>query len=159
MSGPHRFPNVANFCSGLALRTAFALAEQNRMPYLTTVHPAPALPLPPACPERGAWDAVRDGWARVYGSFPAWGVSVETHDFALRTDLDWARSFHEESVELCLNLDGRAAVSHGQGAVPLPPHTGIFYASMETGALRAHRAGGERHRFVTVELHRRFLAK
>lgn len=119
-----------------------------------------ASPLPDASirPESGAWDDVRDGWSQVYGSFDRLGVSVEMHDFRSGTALDWGRSFHPESVELCLNLAGRAEVASGGEGIDLQPGAVVSYAHIAE-PLQARRAAGERHRFITLEFRRDFLAR
>lgn len=118
---------------------------------------ASQLPDPSIRPESGAWDDVREGWSQVYGSFHRLGVSVESLDFQSGGALDWGRSFHPESIELCLNLAGRAEVAHGREAIALPAGSAAAYAQAAR-PLRARRMAGERHRFITLEFSRGFLA-
>ncbi len=113
---------------------------------------------PPASPERGAWDGVRAGWSQVYGSFDHLGVSVELHDFRTGSALDWGRSFHPGSVEICLNLAGRGEVADARQSVALAGDAALAYAQAGE-PLHARRAAGERHRFLTVEFSRDFLAR
>jgi len=112
----------------------------------------------PTKPEHGAWDEVRAGWSQIYGSFDRLGVSVELHDFRSGGALDWGRSFHPESVELCLNLAGRGEVARSRDTTTLAAGTAAAYAPAG-GPLRARRAAGERHRFVTLEFSREFIAR
>ena len=114
-------------------------------------------PNPPASPERGAWDDVRTGWSQVYGSFDRLGVSVELHDLRTAEPLDWGRSFHPESVELCLNLAGRGEINRSRESAALTDGMAATYAQASE-PLRARRAAGERHRFVTLEFSRDFIA-
>ena len=116
------------------------------------------LPPQPARPESGAWDGVRAGWTHAYGGFDRLGVSVELHDFRADAELDWGRSFHPESVEICLNLAGTGKVEHGQQAASFQPNSAGFY-SVAREPLRARRAAGEPHRFVTIEFRHDFLAQ
>jgi hypothetical protein len=67
---------------------------------------SPALPRE----EAAAWRAIGAGWRQLYGSFSKLGVSFEWHDFEAAEAMDWARSFHEGSAEICLNLAGHGAV-------------------------------------------------
>lgn len=112
----------------------------------------------PVSPEGGAWDAVRSGWRLIYGGFGSLGFSIEQHDFHASTDLDWSRSFHPESVELCLNLAGNGELSCGSARTHVRPGTAVAYAhARETIQARRHK--GEHHRFLTLELRRDFLSK
>jgi AraC-like DNA-binding protein len=72
--------------------------------------------------------------------------------------LDWARSFHPGSVELCLNLTGRASVSDDKETSRLTSQTLTFYHHGEP-PLAAVREAGERHQFITLEFSPAFLAR
>ena len=52
--------------------------------------------------EAEAWHAVGQGWRQLFGSFGDLGFSFEWHDFLLEETLDWSRSFHPDSLEICL---------------------------------------------------------
>ncbi len=67
-----------------------------------------------------------------------------------------SKSFHPGSLEICLNLAGHADVRAGDDQLELAPLTGGFYAQNES-SLTGSRRGGERHRFITIELSLRFL--
>lgn len=108
--------------------------------------------------EAGAWQPVGDGWRPLHGSFRDFGYSIEWHEFQVGNDLDWSRSFHPDAVEICLNLDGRGVVAAGRRQVEFAPQTLGFYVQGET-TLKGLRIGGERHRFVTIEISRAFLAR
>lgn len=101
---------------------------------------------------------MRSGWRLLYGGFGTLGFSLEQHEFETNADFDWSRSFHPESVELCLNVAGSGEVRCGSGRTAVQPGTAVAYASARE-MLAARRARGERHRFVTLELQRDFLAK
>jgi hypothetical protein len=62
--------------------------------------------------EVGFWRDVRGTWRQVCGDFERSGVSVEWHDFETSRTLDWSKSFHADSLEICLNLAGDASISH-----------------------------------------------
>lgn len=111
------------------------------------------------CPpfaEAPAWKTVGPGWRPLFGSFHDLGFSFEWHDFTAQEDLDWARSFHPGSVELCLNLDGLGTLSDGRNKVELLPENFAFYFQGQP-PLTAVRRAGERHRFITVEFAPAFL--
>lgn len=108
--------------------------------------------------EAPAWTAVGAGWRPLFGNCRALGFSFEWHDFTAAEELDWSRSFHPESVELCLNLAGQATVADERQAVELRPRTSVFYFQSEP-PLRARRQAGERHCFVTVEFAAEFLQR
>jgi AraC-like DNA-binding protein len=107
--------------------------------------------------EAPAWRNVAEGWRPLYGDFHDLGFSFEWHDFRLEQALDWARSFHPNSVELCLNLSGTALLNDGLNRVTLSPRTLAFYHA-GTPPMSAARLPGERHQFVTVEYSAGFLA-
>lgn len=102
------------------------------------------------------WQPIRSGWRQLYGEFHEIGLSIEWHEFELATDFEWSRSFHPESVEICLNLAGHGSIWHGETSLDFEPLTAGFYLPGKS-ALRASRKGGEQHRFVTIEFSPRFL--
>ena len=106
--------------------------------------------------EAPAWSAVGAGWRPLFGSFRALGFSFEWHDFLTEHDLDWARSFHPGSVELCLNLEGQGLLTDARRTVELRPRTSVFYLQ-NNPPLAARRRAQERHRFITVEFSPKFL--
>jgi AraC-like DNA-binding protein len=106
--------------------------------------------------EAPAWRSVGKGWRPLFGSFRSLGFSFEWHDFSTAEELDWARSFHPGSVELCLNLEGQATLLEGERRVALRPRTSVFYIQGDP-PLRACRPAGTAHRFITVEFARAFL--
>ena len=112
----------------------------------------------PPNPERGAWSHVRTGWRQLYGSFDRLGVSVEAHDFCTEKPLNWARSFHHDSVEICLNLAGSGEVARGTQRMRFVAESGGFYIAGRN-PISAERQGGERHRFITLELSREFVVR
>jgi AraC-like DNA-binding protein len=106
--------------------------------------------------EEPAWRAIGAGWRPMFGSFSKLGFSFEWHEFHSAPDLDWARSFHPNSVEVCLNLDGAGTISDGKDKVEIAPRSLVFYYQGDPG-LEALRLGGQKHRFITVEFSRDFL--
>lgn len=109
--------------------------------------------------ERDAWREVCAGWCPLFAGFREWGFSVEWHSFQCPFQLDWSRSFHPESLEICLNLAGRGRLQHGRRAVEVPPRSAVFYVCAGEDAPRAWRLPGEPHAFYTVELSRPFLGR
>lgn len=108
--------------------------------------------------EAATWQAVGRGWRQLFGDFQRLGVSFEWHEFTAVRDFDWAPSFHPGSVELCLNLGGRAEVSAGPATVRFTTATAGFYRQGQV-PLKAVRMGGDEHRFITVELAPEFLVR
>ncbi|MCI0540306.1 MAG: AraC family transcriptional regulator, partial [Verrucomicrobiales bacterium] len=121
-----------------------------------SVQPVESTGVDSAFAEAPAWSAVGAGWRPLFGNFRRLGFSFEWHDFTCADELDWARSFHPGSVELCLNLDGPAMLSGGQQSAELSAMTFAFYYQGEP-RLAAKRRAGERHRFITVEFSPTFL--
>ena len=114
----------------------------------------------PALPreEAAAWRAIGAGWRQLYGSFRNVGVSFEWHDFKTDTAVDWARSFHAGSVEICLNLAGHGSVRSGGSETKFSAMTAGFYCRGRE-PLTATRQARERHQFITVELAPEFLTR
>ena len=106
--------------------------------------------------ESVAWAQVKEGWRQLYGSFAREGVSVENHEFRTSGPLDWGRSFHRDSVELCLNLRGTGSVKDRRSEVTYLPHTVGFYCNSKSD-LEARRNREENHSFITVELARGYV--
>jgi AraC-like DNA-binding protein len=107
-------------------------------------------------PESGAWDAVRNGWRQIYGNFRDRGLSIELHDFISSRPINWGRSFHDDSVELCLNLSGQGQVKSHAGESIYTDRTVGFYCNKRSD-LAAIRMAGVSHSFITVELSRPYL--
>ena len=108
--------------------------------------------------EAPAWRAVGDGWRPLFGNFRDLGFSFEWHSFKCDEPLDWGRSFHPGSLELCLNLSGRGTVQGEKERSELGPQTFAFYYQGEP-PLQATRQEGDQHQFITVEFAPEFLAK
>ncbi|MCC7519599.1 MAG: helix-turn-helix transcriptional regulator [Verrucomicrobiae bacterium] len=118
--------------------------------------PPPHTPSVDAAWETRAWKKVLPGWRLLHGSFPGQGLSVEDHDFRTPEPLTWARSFHPDSLEICLNLGGTGCVRCGAREARYAPNTMGYHISGST-PIEAQRAGGERHCFITIEVSRAFL--
>lgn len=112
----------------------------------------------PTFAEAPAWRVIGEGWRPLFGNFRNLGFSFEWHNFKCKESLDWARSFHPGSVELCLNLAGRAIVRDGQQTSEFGTQTLAFYYQGEP-SLTATRDEGELHQFITVEFAPEFLAR
>ena len=108
--------------------------------------------------EAATWRSAGATWGQLFGDFHGHGLSFEWHEFATTQPFDWSRSFHPQSVELCLNLSGLAEVGSGQDVVHYKDATGGFYRQGRD-PLRAVRLPGGAHRFITVELSPAFLAR
>lgn len=109
-----------------------------------------------ASPESGAWDAVRNGWRQLYGSFRKSGLSIEQHDFVSSRPIDWGRSFHDDSVELCLNVAGQGIVKDKVDETRYANRTIGFYCNSNRD-LRGTRLAGDSHSFITIEMSRSYL--
>src|ERR1700722_10760692 len=108
--------------------------------------------------EMDVWKPFGPGWRKLHGSFRDAGYSVEWHDFTTTDALDWSKTFHPGSLEICLNLSGNAIVRAGGETLELAALTAGFYAQ-NNSSLTASRRGGERHQFITVELSLPFLER
>ncbi len=117
---------------------------------VTKLHPAS---------ENGAWRNIDGEWRQLYGNFERQGISVEYHSFRSGKELDWARSFHQDSLEICLNLQGSGRLQTGAREVSLGVRTIAFYTHASSSKLSATRAANELHHFITVEMNRGFLER
>lgn len=98
-------------------------------------------------------------WRPLFGSFRQEGVSVEWHDFECERTLDWSQSFHPESLEICVNFDGCGTIrERASQTTVVNPQTVAHYA-VEAERLKADRHAAQRHRFLTVEMSRDWLAR
>jgi len=108
--------------------------------------------------EAPVWSDFGAGWRPLFGNFENLGFSFEWHDFTPAESLNWAQSFHPRSLELCLNLEGHAALGDGRQTVELGPRASVFYFQGRP-PLTGARQAGERHRFLTVEYAPDFLGE
>jgi AraC-like DNA-binding protein len=107
--------------------------------------------------EAPVWETVPGSdWRQLYGGFDDLGVSLEWQEFQSPRPFEWSRSFHPDSLELCLNLEGQGTI-HGAGEkMDFGPLTAGFYLTGKR-PLRASRAPNQRQRFISVEFSRSFL--
>lgn len=89
------------------------------------------------------------GRQSLFGDVRLTGFGFAWNEFEPPADYDWGRGMRPGSLELCLNLEGRASVHDGRRGVEIAPGHGLFYYQGQP-PLRATRPAGERHRFVTV---------
>ncbi|HEV7923724.1 MAG TPA: AraC family transcriptional regulator [Verrucomicrobiae bacterium] len=108
--------------------------------------------------ETQVWKPFGHGWRKLHGGFRDAGYSVEWHDFTATNPLDWSKTFHPGSLEICLNLSGHAEVRSATETLELGPLMAGFYAQ-NGSSLIATRQGGERHQFITIELSLPFLER
>jgi AraC family transcriptional regulator len=106
--------------------------------------------------ENGAWSPISGTWKQLHGGFPGTGLSIEWHHFHLDSDLDWGRSFHRDSLEICLNFSGSGifqddGVDHAFGADQV-----LVYTAGQARPRAVRKANGM-HRFLTLELSANFL--
>ena len=123
---------------------------------LKSLSPDPRPPRPPASEEAAAWRDIVGTWKPLHGSIFGGGLSVEWHDFRLEKDIDWSRSFHKHSLEVCLNFSGSAMLDDGSGQQALGVNQMALYTTPGR-RMQATRKAGSLHRFLTVELSPEFL--
>ncbi|HEY4417405.1 MAG TPA: AraC family transcriptional regulator [Verrucomicrobiae bacterium] len=108
--------------------------------------------------EASTWRAFGAGWRPLWSGFQQSGFSVEWHDFECAAPLELADSFHPDSVEICLNVDGHAEFDLAGRHQELPPGNATFYSSGRE-PLSARRLPQQRHQFITIEISREFLKR
>lgn len=106
--------------------------------------------------ERPAWQPFAAGWTQLHGSVATWGASFEWHDFKTHGPFDWGQSFHPQSIEVCLNIEGEGTVGSSGAEMSFLPMTAGFYRPGQQ-PLHGRRLANQRHRFLTVELSFDFL--
>src|SRR5215472_4544514 len=111
----------------------------------------------PGCAaEQAAWRELKDGWRPLYGDVDKIGVAIEWHDFRIEHAFNWGRTFHPNSLEFCLNLNGHGAVgAGGTRSDYLPGNCGYYAVTDEP--LPASRRAHDHHQFVTLEFSREHL--
>jgi AraC-like DNA-binding protein len=111
--------------------------------------------------ERSAWQQFGAGWLPLHGAVAVSGVSFEWHDFKTHQPFDWARSFHPDTIEVCLNLEGDGSVGSNGAEMAFAPMTAGFYRRGQSHAagLSGVRQANQRHRFLTIELSFDFLRR
>lgn len=110
----------------------------------------------PAFTERAAWHPFGAGWLPLHGSVLHAGVSFEWHDFKTHASFDWGQSFHPNTVEVCLNLEGDGKISAQRTEIAFVPMTVGFYRRGQQ-PLRATREANQRHQFLSIEMSFEFL--
>jgi AraC family transcriptional regulator len=108
--------------------------------------------------ERPAWKQFGAGWVPLHGGVSASGVSFEWHDFKTHQPFDWGQSFHPDTIEVCLNLEGEGTVSSNGAEMEFAPMTVGFYRRGQE-PLRGMRRANQRHRFLTIEMSFDFLRR
>lgn len=117
----------------------------------------PSDPAPEQATREGrAWSRIRGTWKQLHGSFAEQGLSVEWHDFRLDKDMDWGRSFHPGSLEICLNFSGAGSLQDGESEQELAAQQVAVY-TLQNRRLRAVRRASSLHRFLTLEIAPSFL--
>ena len=114
----------------------------------------------PGCAaEQAAWRELRDGWRPLYGDVDKIGVAIEWHDFHTERSFNWGRTFHPNSLEFCLNLNGHGVVGEADETSSdyLPGNCG--YYAVADRPLAASRRAHDHHQFVTLEFSREHLRK
>jgi AraC family transcriptional regulator len=116
---------------------------------------------PPDAPvftERAAWHQFGAGWLPLHGSVAGSGVSFEWHDFKTHGPFDWGQSFHPNTIEICLNLEGNGKINAGRAEAAFTPMTVGFYRRGQQ-VLSATREANQRHQFLSIEMSFDFLQK
>lgn len=102
------------------------------------------------------WSGIGASWRQLAGGMGAAGFSFEHHEWEAGPAVDWSSSFHPQSVEICLNLEGAGWVAAGSKRMEFQPETAGFFGC-NGATLAAGRDAGQRHRFLSVEFSVEFL--
>lgn len=114
----------------------------------------------PGCAaEQAAWRELKEGWRPLYGDVDKIGVAIEWHDFRIERSFDWGRTFHPNSLEFCLNLNGHGAVGQGRAGRSDYVSGNCGYYALADEPLPASRRAHDHHQFATLEFSREHLRK
>src|ERR1700753_719855 len=80
-----------------------------------------AAPSAPFFAEAPAWKSIGPGWRPLFSSYHDLGLSFEWHEFTALKEFDWSRTFHPNSIELCLNLEGEGKLADKTLTVEVHP--------------------------------------
>lgn len=108
--------------------------------------------------EAGIWGRLPARWRLVHGGLRSNGASIEFHDFALSEPFDWSSSFHEQTLEICINLHGAATMQRGAEHFHLRDNEIAVY-TVAARKPRAQRLPGGHHCFYAIELSCAWLRK
>lgn len=89
-------------------------------------------------------------WSQLGGNFAALGVSVEHHQYSSPQTIQWHKSFHPHSLEICLNFEGSSSFDTGEQTRNSTGQHLLMYSTAHQPQLRANRLSGNHH-FVTLE--------
>jgi len=109
-----------------------------------------------ALTERPVWRKVEGLWQPLYGGFTSRGVSIEWHDFRIENALAWSQSFHQSSLEICVNYTGSAELREGRRIHHLEREQVAVYTTRDE-LLNAIRTSDSIHRFLTLEFSAAYL--
>lgn len=104
--------------------------------------------------EKEYWEEKGGEWKQLYGNYEEQGVSIEWH--SLEGGMEWGGSFHEGSLEICLNLSGEGVIRQSGGVMRVKQGTLAMYWVGEGGVL-AQREGEGHHEFLTIEMSMGYL--
>ncbi len=104
------------------------------------------------------WNSAKTGQRRLFGCFNRLGLAVEHHQFSAQEPVDWSQSFHEHSLEICLNVAGDGHVQDKTRQSRFTPHTAGFYCNARHD-LGARREANQAHAFITIEMSRPFITE
>ena len=102
------------------------------------------------------WNGIGAAWRQLAGGMDATGFSFEYHEWESGPAVDWSNSFHPQSVEICLNLEGAGWVAAGSNRMAFQAETAGFFGC-NGATLLAGREALQRHRFLSVEFSVGFL--
>ncbi|MFV0415631.1 MAG: helix-turn-helix domain-containing protein [Chthoniobacterales bacterium] len=105
--------------------------------------------------EKSLWKSIGAEWKHLYGNYREKGISMEWHKFTVKSPFTWSESFHPNSLELCINLEGNA--EFGPEKTILKPGEIALYSGGK--GLTAKRSVGQKHQFLTVEMSAAWLRK
>ncbi|HZR21797.1 MAG TPA: hypothetical protein VFE51_31230 [Verrucomicrobiae bacterium] len=125
-------------------------------PALAIDRSKPAAPQPSLRPRKpAAAHAEVDAPKLLYPGFSECGAGILWRDFESAQPVNWSRGFQPGSLELCLNLAGRAALTAEGKSARLEPLSAAFYIP-RAGKFEAWRDAGQRHQFLTLQLRLHF---
>lgn len=108
--------------------------------------------------EQPFWGSAGARWRQLAGDFATLGFSFEWHEWHAASPLQWSESFHPDSVEICLNIEGTGWVACQNQKLEFVSGTAGFY-TLSSGSIGGQRASGHRHQFLSIEYSTEFLRR
>lgn len=98
------------------------------------------------------WQSLAGKWRLLHGRMLGNGWSLEWHELPAKGCQHWGRSFHPDSLEVCINISGHATLQHEGRGLKLNPRSMAFYCTGDSSVQATRTPGNDPHVFLTLEM-------